>query len=167
VTDRAPRARRDGRLAAEDRRRFRLRAMTRDDLAQVLRIERDSFEHPWPKSAFENELDVPFSRSQVVHPSDAPGKVVGYIVRWHVADEMHLLNLATAPSVRGLGLGRRLLRLLLAEARRKRATVVTLEVSEGNTAARSLYESLGFRVVRKRRDYYAPRHHALVAEWTP
>jgi ribosomal-protein-alanine N-acetyltransferase len=139
--------------------------MTASDLPQVVRIERQSFEHPWPRSAFESELDVPFSRSLVAHPRGLASQVVGYIVRWHVADEMHLLNLATAPSIRGQGLGRRLLRLLLAEARRKRARLVTLEVSERNQAARALYESVGFRVVRKRRDYYAPRHHALVAEW--
>ncbi|HZR80695.1 MAG TPA: ribosomal protein S18-alanine N-acetyltransferase [Candidatus Binatia bacterium] len=139
--------------------------MTREDLSQVVRIERTSFDHPWPRSAFEHELDVPFSRSLVAHPRGDPAAVVGYLVRWHVADEMHLLNLAAASTVRGRGLGRRLLRLLLAEARRKGARVVTLEVSERNLPARALYESLGFRVVRRRRDYYAPRHHALVAEW--
>ena len=144
---------------------FRLRPMERGDLTQVLRIERTSFDRPWSRSAFENEMDVPFSRSLVAYRRDDRDAVVGYLVRWHVADEMHLLNLAIAQAVRGQGLGRRLLRVLLAEARRKGARVVTLEVSERNLAARALYESLGFRVVRKRRDYYAPREHALVAEW--
>jgi [ribosomal protein S18]-alanine N-acetyltransferase len=139
--------------------------MTHEDLAQVVRIERASFDRPWSRDAFEKELEVPFSRSLVAYRSGAPEVVVGYLVRWQVADEMHLLNLATARAVRGLGLGRRLVRLLLAEAGRKQARLVTLEVSERNLPARSLYESLGFRVVRKRRDYYAPRDHALIAEW--
>ena len=146
---------------------FVLRPMQPEDLVQVMRIERSSFDHPWPRSSFEHELATPISRSVVACPGDARERVAGYAVRWHVADEMHLLNLATAPSVRGRGLGRRLLRWLLAEARRRRVAVVLLEVSEANLAARKLYESVGFTDVRKRRDYYGPREHALVAVWLP
>lgn len=141
--------------------------MSRADLPQVVKIERSSFADPWPKSSFEHELDIPFSRSLVAYRRSRPNVVLGYLVRWHVADEIHLLNLAAARSERGRGLGRRLLRMLLAEARRKGARVVTLEVAESNLPARTLYDSLGFRVLRKRRDYYGPGDHALVAEWTP
>ena len=146
---------------------FVLRPMTRDDLSQVMRIERASFEHPWPRSSFEQELETPISRSLVACPRDDRVRVAGYVVRWLVADEIHLLNLATAPSARGFGLGRRLLRWLLSEARRRRVAVVLLEVAEANAPARALYESAGFTVVRTRRDYYGPRQHALVAEWIP
>lgn len=147
------------------RKRFALREMREADLLQVMRIERAAFRQPWPRSSFEHELDVPFSRSIVAVRPAAPSVVLGYMVRWHVADEIHLLNLATAREARGLGLGRRLARALLREARARKARLVTLEFSERNAAARSLYESLGFRIVRRRRDYYAPRDHALVAEW--
>ncbi|MFM8409801.1 MAG: ribosomal protein S18-alanine N-acetyltransferase [Alphaproteobacteria bacterium] len=146
---------------------FVLRPMTRDDLAQVVRIERASFDHPWPRASFEQELTTPISRSLVACPRDDRARVSGYVVRWHVADEIQLLNLATAPSARGVGLGRRLLRWLLSEARRLRVSVVLLEVAEANATARALYDSAGFTVVRKRRDYYGPREHALVAEWVP
>jgi len=146
---------------------FVLRPMTRDDLSQVMRIERASFDHPWPRSSFEQELVTPISRSLVACRREDRARVVGYVVRWHVADEIHLLNLATAPSTRGRGLGRRLLRWLLSEARRRRVSVVLLEVAEANATARALYESAGFTIVRKRRDYYGPREHALVAQWVP
>jgi len=146
---------------------FVLRPMTSDDLAQVARIERASFAHPWPRTSFEQELATPISRSLVACRREDRSRVVGYVVRWHVADEIHLLNLATAPSVRGRGLGRRLLRWLLSEARRRQVSVVLLEVAEANATARALYESAGFEIVRKRRDYYGPREHALVAQWTP
>ncbi len=141
--------------------------MAAEDLPQVVRIERASFEHPWPRSSFEHELDVPFSRSIVAYRRGEPKAVLGYMVRWHVTDEMHLLNLATKREVRGRGLGRQLLETLLDEARSQGVRLVTLEVSVHNAGARALYEALGFRVVRRRRDYYAPRDHALVAEWTP
>lgn len=155
------------RTGTSPRGEFVLRPMTGDDVAQVVRIERASFGHPWPRSSFEQELVTPVSRSLVACRSDDRSRVVGYVVRWHVADEIQLLNLATAPSVRGRGLGRRLLRWVLAEARRLRASVVLLEVAEANATARALYESAGFTIVRKRRDYYGPREHALVAQWVP
>ena len=146
---------------------FLLREMVRDDLAQVVRIERASFSQPWPRSSFEHELEVPFSRSLVAYRRGARDEVLGYFVRWLVAEEIHLLNLATRRDTRGLGLGRKMAMTVLAEARREAARMVTLEVSVHNVAARALYESLGFRIVRRRRDYYAPRDHALVAEWEP
>lgn len=148
-------------------REFLLRRMTVADLPRVMRIERAAFRHPWPRSSFEKELGVPFSRCLVAHPRGDEARVAGYLVRWLVADEIHLLNVATARWARRRGLGRRLVRGLLAEARRGGARVVLLEVEEGNAPARALYESLGFRVVRRRRDYYAPGEHALLEEWAP
>jgi ribosomal-protein-alanine N-acetyltransferase len=139
--------------------------MTREDLAQVVAIERASFSHPWPLKSFEHELDVPFSSCLVVHPRGDPATVVGYVIWWRVADEIHLLNVAAAKTARGLGIGRWLAQTVLEDARRAGARLVTLEVSVHNAPARALYESLGFTIVRKRRDYYAPRDHALVAEW--
>ena len=52
---------------------------------------------------------------------------------------------------------------VLTEASSAGALAATLEVRASNTAARSLYETLGFRVEGIRRDYYrAPREDALI-----
>jgi ribosomal-protein-alanine N-acetyltransferase len=61
--------------------------------------------------------------------------------------EAELLNLAVRPEARRRGLGRALLALL---AGRK----VWLEVRESNQAAIRFYESQGFRVYGRRRQYY-------------
>ncbi|MGC8759450.1 MAG: GNAT family N-acetyltransferase [Bryobacteraceae bacterium] len=61
--------------------------------------------------------------------------------------EAELLNLAVHPEARRRGLGRALLALL---AGRK----VWLEVRESNQAAIRFYESQGFRVYGRRRQYY-------------
>jgi ribosomal protein S18 acetylase RimI-like enzyme len=57
-------------------------------------------------------------------------------------------DLAVVPSVRGLGIGRRLLEAVEAKAADLGCCKVTLEVLEGNASARALYERLGFRQVR-------------------
>ncbi|OPZ87923.1 MAG: ribosomal-protein-alanine N-acetyltransferase [bacterium ADurb.Bin429] len=64
------------------------------------------------------------------------------------------MTLAVRPECRRHGLGRRLMDGLLAEARRRGAEEVTLEVRAGNTPAQGLYASMGFLAVARRRGYY-------------
>ena len=66
---------------------------------------------------------------------------------------MHTIGVDPAHQERGIG--RALLRELLALADAQRATVF-LEVRTDNGAARALYESEGFTVVGLRRRYYRP-----------
>jgi ribosomal-protein-alanine acetyltransferase len=141
--------------------------MTAADLAQVMVIECASFAEPWTKSYFLHELSIPFSRCIVAHRPETPEVVAGYLVRWNVACEIHLLNLAVAEGERGHGLGRKLARHVMREACDTEASLVTLEVSIHNLPARALYASLGFTPVRRRSNYYGPDDHALVMHWHP
>ena len=63
---------------------------------------------------------------------------------------------------RGRGIGRRLLRAGIDWAHATGAEEVLLEVEVDNAPARGLYESLGFRPLARRADYYGPGLHALV-----
>lgn len=143
---------------------FTLRPMTRADVSRVAAIEAASFATPWSEAAFANELDLPFSRAVVGHPSDRPDEVAGYVVWWRVADEIHLLDLAVAKEHRRGGLALRLAARVLEDAREAAARITTLEVAEDNAAALGLYERLGFTVVLTRRDYYGPGRAAFVME---
>ena len=151
-------------MTAEGRCAFGLRPMARDDVARVAAIEAESFATPWSEAAFASELDIPFSRAIVGHPSDRPDEIAGYVVWWRVADEIHLLDLAVASDFRRAGLARLLAQRVLDDARDVAARMTTLEVAEDNVPARRLYEKLGFVVVLTRRDYYAPGRAALVME---
>jgi ribosomal-protein-alanine N-acetyltransferase len=57
-----------------------------------------------------------------------------------------------------MGLGRRLLRRLLALAHAKGADTAFLEVRKSNTLARALYASEGFCEIGDRRGYYPARN---------
>lgn len=72
-----------------------------------------------------------------------------------VAGEAELLTLAVAPESRRLGLGARLLARFLYQARLRGADQAFLEVSARNAAAIALYESQGFALSGRRRNYYA------------
>jgi ribosomal-protein-alanine N-acetyltransferase len=134
------------------------------DLPEILAIERASFPRPWSGALFLQEMRVGFSRVVVARPVGRAAPVLGYVCRWLVAGEIHVLNLATHPAHRRRGVGRRLLDEVLREARRRGVAAVTLEVRRSNAGARRLYETLRFAEVGVRRDYYGGGEDALIME---
>jgi len=126
--------------------------MTLDDLDEVLSIEKASFHTPWSRGAFRYELTQNrVARSLVVRV----GRVLaGYLCLWEIGHEVHVTNLAVHPRYRRRGLGRALLASTIEDARRKHVELVFLEVRPTNVEAVHLYESLGFRVIGRRKGYY-------------
>jgi len=128
----------------------RLAAATLADLDAIDEIERHSFPQPWPRATFEAELARDHARVVVAR---APS-VIGFCNYWLVAQELHVLAIATHPDRRRAGIGRLLLDHALAEARATRCTLATLEVRRGNVPAIALYERVGFATVHVRARYY-------------
>jgi ribosomal-protein-alanine N-acetyltransferase len=85
----------------------------------------------------------------------AEGAPLAFLLAWSVADELHLLDMATHPHYRRRGHSRRLLVALVALARSEHKRLVLLEVRESNAPAIALYESAGFRTTGVRRSYYS------------
>lgn len=132
------------------------------DLPRIIEIERLAFSTPWSLKSFEREMTLPFSRISV---ATLEGKItVGFLCRWLVADECHILNVAVHPDYRRQGIGIQLMRAAIQEARDKQATCVTLEVRRSNVGARRLYRKLNFEERRLRRHYYGPGEDAIVME---
>jgi ribosomal-protein-alanine N-acetyltransferase len=134
--------------------------MVAADLPEVVAIERASFANPWTGPLFLQELHVGFSRTIVARRRD--GTIAGYVCRWLVADEIHILNVAVDPRSRGQGLGGALMGQVLDEAAHRQVVAVTLEVRRSNLPGRRLYESFGFEEVGARRDYYGRGEDALI-----
>jgi ribosomal-protein-alanine N-acetyltransferase len=155
------------REAVRDRRRAAivLDDVRAGDLSRILTIENASFARPWSRAVFLQELRTPASRTLVARlaaPDASDGAVVGYLCRWLVAGEMHVLNLAVHPEWRHRGVARRLLRALIREARERGAPAIHLEVREKNLPARALYDAFGFTQVGRRRHYYGRGEDAVV-----
>jgi ribosomal-protein-alanine N-acetyltransferase len=88
-------------------------------------------------------------------PNLNPHSLVGFLVARRVASEWELENIVIAAHARRKGLGKRLLEALFIQARQANSDAVFLEVRESNAAARTLYESAGFRQTGRRKSYYA------------
>ncbi len=138
--------------------------MKKENIEQVLAIEQTSFTKPWSKNLFLSEFRSPSVSMLMVALGDVPVRsVVGYIVCWIVADELHILNLAVDQSFRRRGIAKKLVLSALKEAHQKGVKRAFLEVRSSNTAAKKLYSDLGFSGTSVRRDYYEePIEDALV-----
>jgi ribosomal-protein-alanine N-acetyltransferase len=143
-----------------------LRPATVADIESALvPIEVASQPHPWSAATFAQELSNEFSAVEV---AEEHGRVVGFVVYWLVADEVHLLNVCVAPASRGRGVGRRLVERVLEVAAEHHADQVCLEVRASNNAALALYGALGFRRMGVRRRYYADNgEDAVLMAWVP
>lgn len=85
-------------------------------------------------------------------PDSAPAGVCQLRYRlsvWTAADDCWLEDLFVREEARGTGLGRALVHAALARAAERGCRRVELDVSEGNAAARALYEDAGFRTGKR------------------
>jgi ribosomal-protein-alanine N-acetyltransferase len=137
------------------------------DAARCAELERILFpgDDPWSERAFRDELRAGhhYLAARTVDPTGPPGAdrslLVGYAGLAFVAGPPHaeaeIHTIGVDPAHQRLGVGRALLRGVLAVADAAAATVF-LEVRTDNDAARALYEAEGFTVVGLRKRYYRP-----------
>lgn len=134
-----------------------IETMRPEYLEQVQAIEQASFKNPWPPASFAAEIQHPWSWFRVIGPARKSGgisRVDGFIICWVILSDMHLLNLAITPEYRRKGLAGVLLEDALADFARQGGGYVSLEVRPSNRAAQALYNSFGFKVVGRRKQYY-------------
>ncbi|MBP3893236.1 MAG: tRNA (adenosine(37)-N6)-threonylcarbamoyltransferase complex transferase subunit TsaD [Atopobiaceae bacterium] len=140
-----------------------LRPMSVNDLAQVAELEADAFvggvHEPWTAAMFEEELSQPGRTWWVAHDR---GSVIGFAGGVLAGERLEVLDVAVDASRRHEGIASRLLARLAYDGQTLGATEITLEVHNGNEAARGLYESLGFEQVGMRRNYYGQGNDALI-----
>src|SRR5687768_5946247 len=132
---------------------FVLEAMRESDLDEVMEIEQCSFRSPWSRPVFLEELARPWAFLDVIR-STGNNRVLAFCNYWRVADEVHLLKVATHPDARGLGLGARMLGHIVGFGRQHDCRLVTLEVRRSNETAQRLYRRFGFKSVGIRPNYY-------------
>ena len=109
----------------------------------------------WTAGMFWSELAGGATRWYVV-AEGADGQPAGYAGLLAGGTEADVQTIAVAPAAQGRGLGALLLRALVAEAARRGARSLLLEVRADNAAAIALYTREGFERISIRRRYYQP-----------
>ena len=140
--------------------------MKKEDLQEILMIERASFPSPWTEGMFLDEIRTTHAQCLIIK-MEIEGKplIAGYMIFWFVADEVHLHNLAVRGEFRRQGLACNMMNLMKDIAAQVGITRQTLEVRESNQGAINLYRKCGFVVKGKRPRYYTDTHEAALIMW--
>ncbi len=93
--------------------------------------------------------------------------MAGYVGIWFVAGEAHIVSIAVRDRDRRQGVGELLLIGAFAEARRRDAKELTLEVRKSNRPAAALYQKYGFREAGVRKRYYVDNGEDAIIMTTP
>ncbi len=139
-----------------------LRPMNENDICEISQIERYCFSEPTSEEALRLYIDNENMKALVLSSEQG---VLAYCSFVAVCGEIQIVNLATHPDARRRGYARKLLCGLIEGYKKYGFTSFSLEVRESNTAAISLYGSLGFRTVGSRVNFYKnPTENALLME---
>jgi [ribosomal protein S18]-alanine N-acetyltransferase len=133
---------------------FEIRRMRKEDLDEVLVIEKASFPTPWSRNLFDQEFLFPQAHLLVAAEPSASDRVRGYLCFWLVAEETHILNVAVHPDWRRRGIAAGLLEYVVEFSRAKGAERILLEVRRSNYRAIALYRHFHFQPQGIRPRYY-------------
>ena len=136
------------------------------DIPAVARLEEATSGTPWSAESLTNDItkneNAYMAVAALKGPEDEVPEIIGYADIWIIAGEAQLNNIAVDEKYRGMHIGEALLEHMIEVSRRAGCTVMTLEVREGNTAARPLYTKLGFKETAVRRGYYTDNNEDAI-----
>ena len=139
---------------------LRIVPMTAELVPAVAALEAVSFSTPWSESAIRSELDNAWA---IWLTAIEGNQLVGYLGVQYGPDGGDIMTIATDPAWQGQGIAKALIAAMTDIFRQKGLSWLTLEVRPSNSPAMALYESLGFRQVGRRKNYYRnPTEDALL-----
>ena len=137
-----------------------IRKATPDDIPALCRLENECFSLPWSEKSFADFFALGFTAAYAAVES---GEILGYIGLYLSGGDADITNVTVTASARRRGIGRSLI-----SAAKETPGVMNLflEVRESTLAARTLYESEGFTVDGKRKNFYQnPREDAILMSY--
>ena len=130
-----------------------------DHLNQIIEIEYDSYNNPWTKEHFKNDINHKCSMNYLYKKNN---KLLAYLFGYLVGDEYHLNKITVKQKYRQKNIGKLLFLHCLDKLLKKNVKSIQLEVSSLNLIAQKFYENLNFKYVGIRNNYYAKNDHGLL-----
>lgn len=128
--------------------------MTDAHVDQLMPYEKQMFgTEAWSADGYRAEIADTEHRYYVA-ALDAGGELLGWAGLMAISGAAEILTVGTIPAARRQGIGTRLVHELEAEARRRHAFEIFLEVRVDNESARALYDREGYVEIGRRRGYY-------------
>lgn len=123
---------------------------TTEDIDKIYNIEETAFSDPLKKETILADL----MRENYYCYGLYDGDLAAFLSYERVLDEAQIISVATEQSYRRKGYARVLFENVCEMAKAEGISLFTLEVRMNNHAAIALYESLGFKAVGVRKNYY-------------
>ena len=131
-----------------------------DPVDAIMAVMHEAFDpaygEAWTRAQVSDALILPSTHYRLaLGQDDRTGRLdaQGFTLSRLCAEEEELLLIAVRPQFRGRGIGTQLLQAFCADAKRRGARNLFLEMREGNHAE-ILYRAVGFTRVGRRKDYY-------------
>ena len=123
-----------------------IRTMTEDDIPRVAELEKMIFTDPWSEKVYRETFKITGVEYIVAVDDEKSGKacIIGASGVRNIAGTGEITNVMVMPEYRGMGIGKRMMESLIERGKHLGAEELTLEVRINNTAARKMYETLGF-----------------------
>ncbi len=131
----------------------RVRLLQLSDLPRIMPLEIAAYDFPWSEAIFRDCFNAKYTGLAI----EIQGTFLGYGVLSVASAEAHILNVVVDANQRGHGLGKKLVKRLIDQARWHRVERIFLEVRTSNNAARQLYSGAGFLEIGLRKAYYPGR----------
>lgn len=126
--------------------------MNLDDLNSIKDFLISDFDDFWNYNILKEELECKSSHFIVVKNENF--EILGFAGVKVIVDEADIMNIVVKKSFRNKGIGSFLLDNLISFAKNLHLNIITLEVSENNPIAISLYKKFGFEELGIRKNYY-------------
>ena len=124
--------------------KIHLRWMVRDDMGEVLEIEKSAFEFSWTEEEFRRCLR---QRNCIGMVAEYDEKVVGFMIYELHRSKLNVLNFAVSPELLRSGIGTAMSNKLISKLSVQRRDKITLLVRETNLDAQLFFQKRGFKAI--------------------
>ncbi|MDE7095186.1 MAG: ribosomal protein S18-alanine N-acetyltransferase, partial [Anaeroplasmataceae bacterium] len=128
-----------------------IRKYEKEDIKRIVELEKSHLESSLEESFYLNDLANPLARHYVY---EVDSKIIGFVSSVFDGSSLEILNIVIDKAYQSKGYGTQLLVTLLDELVPSGLNNVSLEVRESNKKAIHVYEKLGFKAIRIRKEYY-------------
>ena len=120
------------------------------DIKAIGELDKNNFDNAWDEQMLGKIL---LSKSSLVYIAEMDKQTIGFLVAENDIDEFNISRVVVDRNFRNHGVGTRLIENIENLAKENKMNV-SLEVSVNNFTAKTLYEKLGYKLRRVRKEYY-------------
>ena len=131
--------------------KVQIRWLIRRDMAEVLDIERRSFEFAWSEEHF---LEYLRQRNCIGMVAEHDQQILGFMIYELHKSRLRILNFAVSPEARRKGVGSQMVQRLVDKLAQQRREEIELEIRETNLPAQLFFRHHQFRATEVLREHY-------------